>query len=340
MSDVLFSVLLVLVLSLVGCGHHEDPRFTPQIEGASFNGPDSAWLTIKSGELLRTTDGGNSWQRAKTGETGFVQVTFIDPKLGYSVDISGGVWRSVDSGETWVMIGKIEPPEDTVVGKPQQMHFFDERKGWIVDSFSVWCTEDGGRKWTRCFPTNENERALAQPLRSFQVTQQVAWIAATNGRVYRTQDGRRSWQEKLLAQTTDFRDVYFIDESTGWLAGEPNGGIYKTQDGGETWNVVLKQASGNNIGVQSIYFLNKNDGWAVGRAYPEDVTREPTHGVVLRTTDGGDHWQPINFNHGELFYTQVHFVNAQVGWLVGQKDLYRTNDAGKTWSAVLKTPTR
>lgn len=338
MSHALFSVLLVLALSLVGCGSHEDPRFTPQIEGASFNGPDSAWLTIKWGELLRTNDGGKSWQRAKPGENGLVQVSCIDSKHGYAVDLRGVVWRSLDGGATWLIVGKIQPPADTVLGKPQQMHFYDERSGWIIDSFSVWCTEDGAASWTRCFPANQKERRIGQPLRYFQVSREVAWVAATNGKVYYTQDGRRSWQVLSLAQTTDFWGIFFIDESTGWLSGEPDGGIYKTEDGGKTWNVVLKQTPGNNIGARSIYFLNKNEGWAVGRIYPADVTREPTRGVVLKTTDGGGHWQEIPVSKDELFYTQVQFVNAQDGWLIGQNSVYRTNDAGKTWATVLKLP--
>jgi len=41
---------------------------------------------------------------------------------------------------------------------------------------------------------------------------------------------------------------------------------------------------------------------------------------------------------GDMFYSQIKFVNRQVGWLVGQNNLYRTNDAGRTWNVVLKLP--
>src|SRR6266498_1548651 len=300
MSDIVFCALLVFALCLIGCDRHEDPRFTPQIEGASFDGADRAWLTIKWGELLRTDDGGKSWRRTKIGENGFVQLSFIDSKRGWAVNIKGQVWRSLDGGETWAVIGKIEPPTGIVLSKAQQMHFTDENKGWIVDSFSVWCTEDGGANWIRCFPANKNERGIGWPHRYFQLTQRIGWIAATNGEVYQTQDGKRSWQRLSLAQESEFTDIFFIDERTGWLTGEPDGGIYKTDDGGKTWNAVLKQTSNNNIGVDSIYFLNKSEGWAVGRVYPEDVTQQATRGVVLHTTDGGANWQTVPVGEGEL----------------------------------------
>src|SRR5882724_7230599 len=38
------------------------------------------------------------------------------------------------------------------------------------------------------------------------------------------------------------------------------------------------------------------------------------------------------------FIVKIKFVNRQVGWLVGQNNLYRTNDAGRTWNVVLKLP--
>jgi photosystem II stability/assembly factor-like uncharacterized protein len=338
--DKVFLFLIGLTPLLLGaCGTSGDnPRFSPQIVGASFSGSDSAWISIKWGELSRTNDGGKSWHKAKPGEDGFVQVYFLDAMRGYAADLHRGIWRSVDGGETWIKAGKIEPPADTAIGKPQQMYFSDEQNGWVVDSFSVWCTQDGGVKWSRCFPTNTNVPPETQPLRSFEVSPKVAWVSATNGKAYRTQDGRQSWQEKSAGGKTDFRDVFFIDEQNGWLAGEPHGGIYKTEDGGETWKLVLDQDSRNNIGIRSLHFLNKNDGWAAGRAYPADVTRESTRGVVFRTADGGRSWQPVTIADEDLFYTRIQFINPQEGWLVGQKNLYRTDDGGKTWAVVLKIP--
>jgi hypothetical protein len=57
------------------------------------------------------------------------------------------------------------------------------------------------------------------------------------------------------------------------------------------------------------------EGWAVGRIYPGDVTLEPTRGVVLKTTDGGGHWQEIPVSQDELFYTQVQICEC-ARWLV------------------------
>ncbi|MEJ2105052.1 MAG: YCF48-related protein, partial [Ignavibacteriaceae bacterium] len=67
-------------------------------------------------------------------------------------------------------------------------------------------------------------------------------------------------------------DVYFVDNSTGWVVGE-NGLIIKTTNGGTSWDV---QNSGTSNSLHSIHFIDQNIGWAVG----DDAT-------ILHTTNGG-----------------------------------------------------
>lgn len=324
-----FAFLIASIL--VSCSHHEDPMYTRQIEGASFNGGVAAWITLKWGELLHTEDGGTVWKTSKVGDDGFEQISFVDRSKGWAVDINGQIWRTADAGQSWKAIGRIEPTPETSLTKAKQLWFVDELHGFVVDSFSLWCTNDGGLSWNRCIP---HERGKGTPQRYFQLNSTRAWVAATDGYIYRTENGGVTWEKQKIASDIDFTDIVFVDEHTGWVCGDPNGTILRTDDGGKTWKDQLRQTE-SNIGLESIEFSDKKNGWAVGRIHSR-TTSEPTKGIVLHSVDGGETWITIDIGANEFFFYRIHFVNSKIGWLLGQKNVYRTDDSGQTWRIVWK----
>ena len=71
------------------------------------------------------------------------------------------------------------------------------------------------------------------------------------------------------------RDVYFVDDNTGWAVGS-SGRILNTVDGGQIWSVTETQISFTLYGV---VFANPDTGWVFGSG-----------GGIFRTTDGGGNW--------------------------------------------------
>src|SRR5437763_708175 len=71
-------------------------RNKSQISSAAFSGPDMAWfVTAKEGELLRTADGGNSWNRISASLIGgFEVINFIDEQNGWAFSKQANVWRT------------------------------------------------------------------------------------------------------------------------------------------------------------------------------------------------------------------------------------------------------
>lgn len=74
--------------------------------------------------------------------------------------------------------------------------------------------------------------------------------------------------------------------------------------------------------LTAVDFVDAQHGWAVGQ-----------WGVILATTDGGEHWQQQRLdidNDRPLF--AVHFIDAEHGVAVGLWSLVlTTSDGGKTW---------
>ncbi|MCU0467800.1 MAG: YCF48-related protein [Arcicella sp.] len=77
--------------------------------------------------------------------------------------------------------------------------------------------------------------------------------------------------------------------------------------------------------VRDIFFLNANEGWALG-----------DYSTLIKTIDGGNTWTDVNLGlSGGYFNNSIFFIDSKTGWIVGDSDyVYRTTDGGKTWSKV------
>src|SRR5436190_2652812 len=82
-------------------------------------------------------------------------------------------------------------------------------------------------------------------------------------------------------QDAELTSVSFVDADRGWATGD-RGVIWHTSDGGRTWKL---QNSGVTCRLEAIQFLDADNGFAVG-GWTQSYTHE-THGVALRTRDGG-----------------------------------------------------
>jgi hypothetical protein len=83
--------------------------------------------------------------------------------------------------------------------------------------------------------------------------------------------------------------------------------------------------------IADIQFPSATRGVAVG-VLEEGRHQQPT---AVVTADGGAHWQivPLKETPVSLF-----FLNEGLGWLVTTKGLWKTNEAGKSWTKMAKPP--
>ena len=140
-------------------------------------------------------------------------------------------------------------------------------------------------------------------------------------------------QSPAMRADSRLADVCFVDPQYGWAVGD-RGAIWHTQDGGEEWRL---QKSGIGHGLQSVHFIDRHNGWAVGGySHPHSHTGS---GLVLITHDGGLHWQ---LDSTLLLPTlkQARFFDAKHGWAVGcpsamfPTGLFVTDSGGRAWKPV------
>ncbi len=94
-------------------------------------------------------------------------------------------------------------------------------------------------------------------------------------RLLRTTDAGMTWSTRLSVGIGELRALYFVDDRTGFVAGE-SGVCYKTTDRGLTWNSL---AINGPVDVFAIDFITDQIGYLACGG-----------GVILRTANGGQSW--------------------------------------------------
>lgn len=111
--------------------------------------------------LLRSNDGGNSWEEVMPPILNYIvfSVSFTNSKLGwaaivYGMESPGNIilYKSEDGGQSWSEFTHVDVSTlGYGVGSPVAMLFQDEQDGKIIigfeEHFSILETEDGGVTW-------------------------------------------------------------------------------------------------------------------------------------------------------------------------------------------------
>ena len=112
---------------------------------------------------------------------------------------------------------------------------------WVVVALAalvvLWPLLLAAGRWPRWWEWIASEQGPSTKGRLnsvFFLNRSLGWVVGTNGRIYATTDGGRSWSPRASSVTNTLFDVYFADPQRGFAVGE-SGRIIETADGGQTW---------------------------------------------------------------------------------------------------------
>lgn len=167
------------------------------LNAISFSDPQHGWAVGGKGLVIRTKDGGKSWELLKQPtHSELHEVYFANSRVGY------------------------------IAGNER---FGDKITDEVWGSIEIFCTRDGGETWRRCYKKDE-------PSIVFQImapSESVALVALDGNRLIRTDDQGANWQPVDLSGKKVF-SVARASDGALWVVGN-KGTFERSEDGGRTW---------------------------------------------------------------------------------------------------------
>ena len=160
----------------------------------------------------------------------------------------------------------------------------------------------------------------------FLVNASELYIGGDFGKIYKSINGGNSWTLLNTGTTESILSIYFVNGNKGYASGT-GGVILKTNNGGVNWT---SQSTGNHE-LNSVCFANASVGFIVG-----GVSAPSVHSVILKTANGGDTWNVVNYSDPGYILHKIHLFNSQVGYAVGTNGkIVRTIDGGANWEHMV-----
>jgi photosystem II stability/assembly factor-like uncharacterized protein len=318
--------------------------WTEQSEGTVYDlsscciADPTTWIAFASdGGIIRTTNAGVKWERAKSPTTLQLKgVHALAPHIivavgrRYKEGVAGGViFRSTDDGEHWT-----EVFEDLMVtfsgvsfsGPMDGMAFGNDNS---TRPGSIYRTTDGGATWER---RARGINAYLEALSVLDPGTAVAEGSMSTGRaLFRSTDGGLTWSAQALIGSLMVTSICFTNSQNGIAVGTNTASsnsamIVKSNDGGITWsnpNAVdaFALASAAHYGDSSFI--------VVGSRLEGSGT---FMGYILRSTDLGGHWTFDKRSDASRLLAVSANRGGNMVTTGGDGVILTSSDAGATWS--------
>lgn len=292
-----------------------------------------AWASGNKGTVVRTRDGGATWERLTVPgaeDLDFRDIEAIDDTTAYLLAIGGGersrIYKTVDGGAHWTLLHTNPEPR----GFYDSIAFWNARTGLVMGDpvdgrYTILRTDDGGETWVPVPAPGMPEALPDESAFAASGTCVVvggrknAWFVTGGGprsRVFRSSDGGLTWtaSETPVATGTSSAGIFsvaFADRLQGIVVGgdhkreqEASDNLAVTRDGGATWRpVAAKQLRAFRSAVAYVPSSKGRVLVAVGPA-GSDFSR-----------DGGQTWQPL----GDVGFHALGVASADAIWAVGEQ---------------------
>jgi photosystem II stability/assembly factor-like uncharacterized protein len=272
------------------------------MRGLSVVNENVVWASGTSGSVIRTTDGGATWQLHKIANADsldFRDIEAIDANRAYvlSAGEDGRIYYTSDGGATWTL------------------QFRNTAKDAFFDCLDF-------------FDDNRTGIAMSDPLGG-----RYLLVKTTNGQAWSELPAvSRPQAEQGEAAFAASGTCLTIAGNRAYLAtgGGPAARVYWSDDRGYAWHATSTPvpAGAQAAGIFALAFRDAHNGIAIGG----DYTKPQQAATVAVTNDGGRTWRAA----GATSYTSGAAWSRSGASLiaVGTPGTRLSHDAGLTWVAL------
>ncbi|GIF51281.1 photosystem II stability/assembly factor-like uncharacterized protein [Asanoa ferruginea] len=277
---------------------------TARLRGLSVVSAGTVWASGSQGTVLRTVNGGRTWESVGPPDTAtleFRDIEAFDARRAVALSIGTGedsrVYRTADGGRTWTEAFRNTDPAAFY----DCLTFLDERHGLALSDpvdgkFRILATNDAGRSWSVVSPAGMPAALPGE----FAFAASGTCLVSAGGRAY---------------------------FATG---GGATARVFRSDDLGRTWKATDSPIpSGPSAGIYSLAFRDRDHGVAVGGDYA--VPDAAPSGAAI-TGDGGRTWRPASREPGEYRSGAAWMTRLGPVLAVGPTGSDVSYDGGRHWS--------
>lgn len=239
------------------------------------------WDESKRAWLMKTTDGGKTWNMTKTAnKTTFEEIFFTDEKSGWMIEneysleptavVKPLVYKTSDGGENWTDVSSgLRSLIEINSGNAQIGNLLVENSESIkvTNKYDIFETTDGGKSWHNYgidFSFLRDQNAIGN-LGNIGQTKRIKAAQGgmtTEGRyVYlATEEKNGKWTNREIKEPINLSNVFFPTENDAFMFGiiqegftkedweSKKGVIYYSANGGETFSKIYQSENSGPFG--------------------------------------------------------------------------------------------
>ncbi len=291
-----------------------------------FTDANTGYAAGYSGILIKTIDGGTTWDTLSSGTTSDLNcVRFINANIGFADGNNSTLLMTTDAGKTWKKIS--DGISSNVSPYNYDIDFTNTSIGYIAGGNlqTIIKTTDGGNTWTPYSIMN-----TYSIMNSVNFPTMQTGYAGGNGVIVKTTDGGMTWDTLTTILQTWVKSINFTDSLNGYAT--CGSSILKTTNGGLKWT-VLNTGLKNKIDLSfhSCLFTSPNQGYVVGTSSLTGA------GIILRTSNAGATWDSLPLPQLPTYtpFSSIFFTDANTGYVVGDRVILKTTDGGGPVTSVI-----
>lgn len=263
------------------------------------------------GIILRTKDGGNTWDTTRTSIGFFLtEIQFVNDSTGYTGGQDGNLFMTTNTGDTWNIITNCSMTDFC------NMIWLNYDTALILGTNGFMFQYELNQP----FPCSILQQTYAAS--SYPGSGDFEFIDSTNaylagywgGNFSTSSDRGKSWTSFNCCPQSMYALCAKMHDVNNGMIGGNSGQITRTGDGGLTWTQIDTLSRHH---LMDFGFYNSQSGYCVGGIDRWlTVPHGDPSGIIWSTTDGGINWVMIDSSFSDKL-TDVHIVNDSLAFAVG-----------------------
>lgn len=294
--------------------------------------------------IYKTTNGGTSWTNKKSGDFKDIEVNPSNPSIWYAAAYRDGIYKSIDSGDTWNKLTNGLPTSgfarmEIAISNSSPSTLYAVYCDDIDYKFyGLYRSTDSGSTWTlqSNTPNILGYDYLGNDTRGFGWYTLTIEVNPTNPNevyvgtinIWKSTDGGAAWN--CIAHWYGGGGIAPVHADTHYLAFKPgsdsvlicgnDGGFYKSQDSGATWTDL-------------------SNGLAIHQIYRQGCSAQFAGKVIIGCQDNGTElldsgsWYYVYGGDGMECAIDPRDSNTMYCEYING-DIQRSVDNGQTWTSI------